>query len=250
MTNPILRRRFLQTAPFTLAALHAAPEIPASFPQQEPDLVREVVGVSHNNLKRVKELVLARPSLAKASWDWGFGDWETALGAASHVGNRDIATFLIEQGAPPTLCSAVMLGQLDVVKATIAASPGIQRIPGPHSLSLLSHAKAGGAQALEVRKFLESLGDADGQATPAHTPEEFIGIYKYGDGRDIEIGIRIGRLQMTMKSAGSRFLVPVGARSYHPVGAHAVRIQFAPDTTGMLMTIHDASLVVTARRAS
>jgi hypothetical protein len=28
--------------------------------------------------------------LARAAWDWGFGDWETALGAASHMGSRPI----------------------------------------------------------------------------------------------------------------------------------------------------------------
>ena len=35
------------------------------------------------------------PALARASWDWGYGDWETPIDAASHVGNRAIAEFLI-----------------------------------------------------------------------------------------------------------------------------------------------------------
>ena len=47
-----------------------------SFPAQHPFLAREMVGVAHGNLARVKELVTAHPALAKASWDWGFGDWE------------------------------------------------------------------------------------------------------------------------------------------------------------------------------
>jgi hypothetical protein len=50
-----------------------------------------MVGASHGNLARVNELVLAHPALANAAWDWGFGDWETAIGAASHVGNKQIA---------------------------------------------------------------------------------------------------------------------------------------------------------------
>lgn len=232
--------------------LHAAPEVGTTFPQQEQDMVREIVGVSHSNLKRVKELVLARPSLAKASWDWGFGDWETALGAASHVGNRDIATFLIEQGAPPTLCSATMLGQLEVVKATIAASPGIQRIPGPHSISLLSHAKAGGAQAEAVKKYLESLGDADGDPRPAQTAEELAalsGIYRFGADGEIEIAVKNNRLQFARKGTAHRFFInPAGARTYNPVGAKAVRIQFAGDAAEMVLTIHDPGLVLTARR--
>src|SRR5215475_6578448 len=85
-----------------------------TFPSQPRELVREMVTVSHFDLKRVKELVEARPSLARAAWDWGFGDWESALGAASHVGNRAIAGYLIEKGARPSLFSAAMLGQLDV----------------------------------------------------------------------------------------------------------------------------------------
>ncbi len=56
--------------------------LPASYPTQDPDLVREVVGKAHVNYDRVRELVTPRPALAKATWDWGFGDWESALGAA------------------------------------------------------------------------------------------------------------------------------------------------------------------------
>src|SRR5258708_39109127 len=56
------------------------------FPTQPPELVREMVLVSHFDLTRVKELVSARPSLARAAWDWALGDWEDGLRAASHVG--------------------------------------------------------------------------------------------------------------------------------------------------------------------
>src|SRR6478672_3082794 len=103
------------------------------------EVVREMVTVAHGNFKRVKELVDGRPSLARAAVDWGFGDWEDALGAASHVGNREIAEYLIGKGARPSLFSAAMLGQLDTVKAFLAAQPGAQRIAGPHSISLLAH---------------------------------------------------------------------------------------------------------------
>ena len=122
--------------------------------------MKDVVGLSHSNLARVREMVQQHPALAKASWDWGYGDHETALGAASHVGQRAIAEFLLENGAPPTLFSATMLGQLDVVKAFIAAAPGLQTIRGPHSLSLMVHAKAGGPPAAAVVAYLESIGDA------------------------------------------------------------------------------------------
>ena len=146
-----LSQSFGETAPDKVA-------VPVTFPTQPPELVREMVSVSHGNVKRVRELVDARPALAKASWDWGFNDWETALGAASHVGNREIAEYLIAHGAHPSLFSAAMLGQLEVVKAFIAAQPGTQRIAGPHSISLLAHAKAGGANAEPVASLSGDVG--------------------------------------------------------------------------------------------
>ena len=43
--------------------------VPQGFPHQDPRLVEEVVRYSHFNLDRVRELVKAKPALAKASWD-------------------------------------------------------------------------------------------------------------------------------------------------------------------------------------
>jgi hypothetical protein len=91
---------------------------------------------------RVKELLAAHPTLAKASFDWGYGDWETALGAASHIGNRAIAELLIEHGAGPTIFSAAMLGQLDVVEAFAASIPNVNHQRGPHGIPLINHARA------------------------------------------------------------------------------------------------------------
>src|SRR5262245_21383970 len=142
------RRNFLGVLPAAafLPALQTSTDAApvGSFPRQDAAVVREMVGVAHGNVTRVKELVSARPALARAAWEWGYGDWETALGAASHVGNKDIARILLDNGAHPTIFSAAMLGQLDVVRAFVAASPGIQRTRGPHGITLLAHARAGG----------------------------------------------------------------------------------------------------------
>src|SRR6185436_8348768 len=135
-------------------AVPAPPPVPEEFPTQPPALAREMVGVSHGNLARVTELLALHPTLANAAWDWGFGDWETALGAASHMGNVAIATALLGKGARPTIFSAAMLGQLAVVQAFIAATPGIQGTPGPHGITLLAHAKAGGDAAKAVVAYL------------------------------------------------------------------------------------------------
>ena len=73
-----------------------------AFPAQDPALVRETVGVSHRDLTRVRELVERQPALARGAIDWGFGDWEACLDAASHTGNKAIAEFLLANGARPT----------------------------------------------------------------------------------------------------------------------------------------------------
>ncbi|HET8846103.1 MAG TPA: ankyrin repeat domain-containing protein [Ktedonobacteraceae bacterium] len=120
-------------------------------------LVSEFVGNAHGDLNRVKELLGQEPALLNAAWDWGGGDWETALGAASHMGRRDIALYLIEQGARTDIFAAAMLGDVDVLKALLAVYPHLAETKGPHGIPLLSHAKAGGEQAEAVVHFLETL---------------------------------------------------------------------------------------------
>jgi hypothetical protein len=222
------------------------------FPTQSPELVREMVTVAHFDLNRVKELVDARPSLARASWDWGFGDWEDALGAASHMGNRPIADYLISKGARPTLFSAAMLGQLEVVKAFIAAQPGAQRIRGPHSISLLAHAKAGAEAARPVFSFLESLGDAGADTPVSLSPADadaLKGTYIFGRAanQQIEITVDNSQLVWTRKGSMGRPLSHLGNRQFSPWGAPAVRIHFTEDATST-MTIHDPAVVLMAKR--
>ena len=53
---------------------------------------------------------------------------------------------------------AAMLGRLDVVKSTLTAYPALIRSRGPHGLSLLHHARQGGAQGRDVLDYLLSLG--------------------------------------------------------------------------------------------
>ncbi len=231
------------------------------FPSQPADLVREMVTVSHFNLKRIKELIEARPSLAKAAWDWGFGDWETALGAASHMGNRPIAEFLIANGARPSLFSAAMLGQIEVMKAFVAVSPHAERIRGPHGISLLAHAKAGGDGARPVVEFLQSLGDADADPTAPLSDDDaaaLAGTYSFGVGVTQQIDLTIDRRQgvaamyspltWTRKGTIGRPLVHLGDHTFYPAGAPSVRIRFSQDKDGVVMTVHDPALVLTARR--
>ena len=268
----VTRRQFVRTVPafgvFTVTAAHAqqapaaAPVWPApppsdawrddSFPSQHPHLAREIVGVAHRDLARVKELVTAHPSLAKASWDWGYGDWETALGSASHVGNRPIAEFLIEHGAHPTIFSAAMLGQLDVVKAYAAAIPNVHLLRGPHGIPLAAHARAGGAQAAPVLQFLASLGEAPPQVpvVPLSDAERSAldGRYEFGPGpRDAFLVRTQGTLWGIQRVGGEhRGLTHIGNLQFHPVGTPAVRVAFARTASGSSLTVRDPDVVVTA----
>jgi len=125
-------------------------------PALEATLVQEFVGNAHSDLNRVKELLAQEPALVNATWDWGGGDFETALGAASHMGRKDIAEFLLKHGARLDIFAAAMLGKLDVVKAALDAYPDAIKTPGPHTIPLIKHAEMGGENAKAVFDFLST----------------------------------------------------------------------------------------------
>lgn len=144
----------------TLAALAPPPaqEKQPKPPPLSPESVREFVGAGHGNLEKVQELLKTTPGLLNATWDWGGGDFETAIGGAGHMGRRDIAEYLISQGARMDIFVAAMLGKLDVVKALLTAYPSLAQSKGPHGITLLTHAQKGGAAAEPVLEFLRSQG--------------------------------------------------------------------------------------------
>lgn len=126
-------------------------------PRLDLDLVREFVIAGHGNLERTRELLGQQPGLLNAAWDWGSGDWETASGGAGHMGRKDIAGFLLSQGARMDIFVAAMLGRLDVLRPTLAAFPALTSSKGPHGITLMQHAQKGGEEAASVVSFLQSL---------------------------------------------------------------------------------------------
>lgn len=80
-------------------------------------LAQDFVLFGHSDLPMVKQLVEREPGLINASIDWGAGDWETALGGASHMGRKDIVEFLLAKGARLDLFCAAMMGQLEAVRS-------------------------------------------------------------------------------------------------------------------------------------
>jgi len=261
MLGSVSRRGFLGLVPAIPLAFSNQPApvpattAPSSFPAQDPEIVREMVGVAHGNLARVKELVSARPALARASWDWGYGDWETAIDAASHVGNRPIADYLIANGARPTIYTAAMMGQLAIVKAWVELMPGVQRNRGPHGITLLAHAKAGGAAAAEVLKYLESLGDADPRYTDLPVTDAdvaaIVGEYVFGAGptERLKVAKNPRGLGIQRSGYGDRNLFHHGDLVFNPPGAEAVTIRFAVSAgKATAVTIEDGAVVVVAKR--
>jgi hypothetical protein len=253
----LLAGRVLAAEPGPAPTATPDPRFHPYYPSQEPETVREMVGVSHGNVARVRELLAERPALARASWDWGWGDWETALDAASHVGNREIAELLLDHGARMTLFCAAMLGQLAVVRAAIEARPGIQQSLGPHGITLLAHAKAGGPGSVAVVAYLESLGDADPQLplvpiTVAETTK-LVGSYELAAeprGR-FEVTLKKDQLQIERPGGSARWLLHLGGNEFFPKGCDAVRIGFAVDASGAAqLTIRDGGHVLTAARRS
>jgi uncharacterized protein len=109
-----------------------------------PELIRDFVISAHGNFAKTQEMLATEPSLLNAQHQWGENDFEDALGAAAHVGNREIALYLLEQGAPTNICVEAMLGEYEKVKARIEADNAQANATGAHGISLLFHAAMSG----------------------------------------------------------------------------------------------------------
>jgi hypothetical protein len=124
----------------------------------KPEMVKEFVGVSHGKFDRVKEMLENDHLLLHSSWDWGGGDFESGIEAAGHVGNLEIATYLLGKGARYNIYLACMLGHLDIVKQTLAFNAALINSKGPHGFTMLHHAQRGGEASKAVVDFLQSQG--------------------------------------------------------------------------------------------
>jgi len=126
-------------------------------PQQlDAAKVQAFVAGAHGDLDVVRSLLEEEPALVNAVWDWGGGDWETGLGAAAHMGRRQIALYLLEHGARLDLFAAAMLGYFEVVTVILSDFPEMREALGPHGIPLVEHARVGGADARAVLELLEA----------------------------------------------------------------------------------------------
>ncbi|WP_299116777.1 hypothetical protein [uncultured Winogradskyella sp.] len=239
---------------------------PLRYPSIDDAIVSEVVGKSHFNFDRVKELVDKRPELSRASWDWGFGDWESAIGAASHVGRRDIVEYLMKKGARATMFTYAMLGGYNTVKAMIDLTPGIQKLQGPHGISLLSHAKAGLrmkdkmtnqqiSNSERLIDYLKELGDADGEVYEKFDESKmpkYVGDYRYGEGENDGFSVKINMRKMLSLGKLGKFgggLHYIGDNKFLYNGVSSVYISFqVNDDVVKSLTIHEPDLTLVAKK--
>jgi hypothetical protein len=228
-----------------------------NFPRQDPDLAEQVVGAAHANFAKVKSLVTEHPTLLHASWDWGFGDWETPLGSASHVGNREIAEFLLGKGARLDIFAAAMLGMTAAVRAMIEAQPGVERALGPHGIPLPAHAKAGGPRAAETFGYLQQLGTAGKGITTrpleSSRRSQFAGRYRVEGWSGPEIEIKqVNPEQLTIAvGKASAWIHHAGGESFYPAGVGHVRIRFDwEEGRAVRLRIENGPSAVVAQRVS
>ena len=169
------RKYFLQQSLVGTGALISLPvllngqdqpkqSIPPKGDPLPAEKVKDFVIAGHGNLDKVKSLLAEFPTLLYATWDWGSGDFETGLEGAGHVGNKEIANYLIGIGARTNLFVLTMLGKTQIVKSYLDSFPQWLSARGPHGLTLLHHAQKGGDDAKELLDYLQLKGLKETQA--------------------------------------------------------------------------------------
>ncbi len=157
------RKNFIRTSVLGSAAISLGTASIFSNPADGPEplkmeIVKEFVGAGHNNLERVKQMLAEYPNLIYSRYDWGNGDFEEAIEGAGHVGDDEIANYLIENGARVNLFVLTMLGKTDLVKPIIEQYPGLLYAKGAHGFTLLHHAERGDDKSKELYDYFLSKG--------------------------------------------------------------------------------------------
>ncbi|WP_445452502.1 hypothetical protein [Flavobacterium sp. 25HG05S-40] len=163
MSNPTTRKDFLKKSLFLASGITLVPSFLHAKNEKvsgalNPKMVYEFVNDAHTDFDKVKKMLEATPLLLNAAWDWGGGDFETALGAAAHMGQKETANFLIAQGARTDIFVLTMLGKTEIVKAMLKEYPNLLHSQGPHGFTLLHHAEKGGQDAEQLMEYLQNLG--------------------------------------------------------------------------------------------
>lgn len=151
---------------------YPAPDFKPGWKKQQINRTRlqDFVIYAHFDLDMTKKLLAEEPLVLNGMMDWGGGDWESALGGASHMGRHDIVEFLLEQGARIDIFCATMMGQLEAVKSFLALQPHLIDARGPHGFNLHFHAQLAGKDADKMVAYLQSVKKIDLKPNPFLKP--------------------------------------------------------------------------------
>tara|TARA_Y100000385_G_scaffold291772_1_gene372188 strand:+ start:934 stop:1434 length:501 start_codon:yes stop_codon:yes gene_type:complete len=152
----VKRKEFLKTGATATSSFFLLPRFEhlmesSLFNAEEID---EFVGAAHSNIDETIRIIEAKPLILNCASQIARGDFETAIGGASHMGRKDIANVLIARGARMDIFNFTFLGFTDFVKDLLKIHPQLLKSYGPHGFTLLHHAKVGGHNA-----FAEWLQD-------------------------------------------------------------------------------------------
>lgn len=133
-----------------------------------PEVVEQFVIAAHGNEELVREMHAQQPYLVNVTWE-KFN--ETPLQAASHMGNRSIARYLISQGAHADICTHAMLGDAEQVARCLEADPAQAVAKGAHGIPVMYHAALSGKP--EVAEMLVAHGGGEGTDHALHAAVSF-----------------------------------------------------------------------------
>ena len=152
------RKTFLKNGFLGGGAILASSTVVSPFndPMFSLEEIKEFVFAAHKDFDATKRIIEAKPLLLNCTNQAKKGDFETAVGGASHMGRRDIADLLVAKGARLDIFNYAFLGYTDFVKKQITDHPHLLNAPGPHGFTLLHHAKVGDHQ--ELMDWLQEKG--------------------------------------------------------------------------------------------
>ena len=135
-------------------------------PYKEPDmsdiplyLRGNLVGSSHRNLEAVQKAVIADPRMAHSVATTS----EICVEAGAHMGNKGIAEFLIKNGAPYSLPTAVMLNDFSSVRRMLDEDPNRINERGAHDFALLWYPIIGKCEPDMMQLLLERGANVEQQ---------------------------------------------------------------------------------------
>src|SRR4051794_4753510 len=115
----------------------------------DQETVNNFVIAAHFDAPRVKAMLAEEPALLNASAPWD----ETAIQAASQMGNREIMEHLLAAGAPQDIFTAAAMGRAGEVERLLSQDPALAHGSGVHSLPIMYFAAVGGNPAIAQMLF-------------------------------------------------------------------------------------------------